>query len=211
MNRLFTLKTRLCLLAGLAVTMAAPSPSTAQESGATVWARSCGRCHRIQPPTKYDARHWEAIVGHMALNARLTTDEEDAVREFLMGAARSVALDDSSAEPTEVAQFAAVDLAVIAASIAPDGATLFQQQCIACHGDTGVGDGPAAIAYNPKPADLTDPAVAEKWTSEGLLELLTDGKGSMPSFKALLSQEELEALAEYVQSLSTRADSDPQR
>lgn len=95
------------LLGALVIT---PAATTAQESGADMWARACNRCHRMQPPTKYDARHWEAIMGHMALNARLTHAEEVAIRDFLVAAARAarptqsenqakVARGDGDAEP----------------------------------------------------------------------------------------------------------------
>lgn len=35
------------------------------------------------------------------------------------------------------------------------GAVMFHEYCSACHGVSGKGDGPAAGALNPKPADLT--------------------------------------------------------
>ncbi len=202
MNKLFTLKTTLTALAGLAVVLAAPEPASAQESGAEVWGRTCARCHRMQPPSKYDARHWEAIMGHMALNARLTSDEEDAVREFLMAAARRIASEQPSTEPSVVAEMAARDLAVVAASLQVDGKEVYDGQCAACHGKSGEGDGPAAMVFDPKPTDLTDADYMGTLTREALLKVLADGKGDMPGYSALLSQEELEALAEYVRSLS---------
>jgi mono/diheme cytochrome c family protein len=36
-----------------------------------------------------------------------------------------------------------------------DGHEMFTSYCAPCHGRTGKGDGPAAKALNPKPADLT--------------------------------------------------------
>ena len=38
---------------------------------------------------------------------------------------------------------------------ASDGAAMFKGWCGPCHGVSGKGDGPAAAALNPKPADLT--------------------------------------------------------
>ncbi len=42
---------------------------------------------------------------------------------------------------------------------APDGRVsgraLFDQYCVACHGKSGIGDGPAAAGLGKKPADLT--------------------------------------------------------
>ena len=37
----------------------------------------------------------------------------------------------------------------------PSGAALFSENCAACHGASGRGDGPAADGMNPPPADLT--------------------------------------------------------
>jgi mono/diheme cytochrome c family protein len=38
---------------------------------------------------------------------------------------------------------------------ASDGALMYQSYCAACHGKTGRGDGPAAVALETKPTDLT--------------------------------------------------------
>jgi mono/diheme cytochrome c family protein len=39
---------------------------------------------------------------------------------------------------------------------ASDGAGMFKAWCAPCHGVSGKGDGPAAPALNPKPANLTE-------------------------------------------------------
>ncbi|KAA3661885.1 MAG: hypothetical protein DWQ04_15040 [Chloroflexi bacterium] len=36
------------------------------------------------------------------------------------------------------------------------GQALFQTNCVACHGETGMGGGPAAETLEPKPASLAD-------------------------------------------------------
>jgi mono/diheme cytochrome c family protein len=201
MNKQSMLKTALAGTTVLVAVLAAPSPASAQESGAEIWGRSCGRCHRMQPPNKYDARHWEAIVGHMALTARLTADEEDAVREFLMGAARRVALESPGEGPVEVAQLASLDPRIVAALIAPQGDEIFRRQCVACHGSAGEGNGPAAVAFNPKPSDFTDAALMSELTDDQLLAALKEGKGAMPSFSAILNPEELQTVIEYLRTL----------
>lgn len=197
------LKTTLVALAASTIALAAPGSAAAQMSGADVWARECGRCHRIQPPTRFDARHWEAIVGHMALTARLTSDEEDAVLEFLMGAARRIAAAQPEKGPLEVARLASLDLAVALAGL-PDGRDVFIRQCVACHGESGKGDGPAAIAFDPKPANLTDSSRMGALTDDQLLEVLRNGKGPMPAFGKLLSDEDILAVLEYVRALSSK-------
>lgn len=177
------------------------SPAAAQESGADIWARTCGSCHRQQPPSKYDADSWRAIMGHMALNARLTSAEEAAVREFLMGAARPLAAEKSPMrEPVRVASN---DPAFWPSAVAePGGAELYRQNCQACHGSEGKGDGPAAAALTPRPTDLTDPQVMGKLSDDELFAILKDGKGAMPGFGKRLSDDEIRALVAYVRRLA---------
>ncbi|MCB9556438.1 MAG: c-type cytochrome [Deltaproteobacteria bacterium] len=40
-----------------------------------------------------------------------------------------------------------------------EGKKLFEQRCVTCHGAGGKGDGPGAVALNPKPRNYTD----KKW------------------------------------------------
>ncbi|MFQ5680046.1 MAG: c-type cytochrome [Gemmatimonadota bacterium] len=191
-------------LAALA-TLGGFAPAAGQESGAQVWGRACGRCHRAQPPNKYSADEWKAVVGHMALNARLTTAEEKAVREFLVGAARPIAVrvtPETSEGPRVTATEAG--MAVLDADAVKEeiGENLFKRQCVACHGAKGKGDGPAAAALTPRPTNLTDAKLMSKLTDEELAAIISGGKGSMPAFSKLLTSEQLDAVVRYVRSLS---------
>ncbi len=83
------------------------------------------------------------------------------------------------------------------------GKVLFQQNCVACHGAEGKGDGPAAVALTPKPRNFT---MAEGWKNgrspAQVFKTLANGipGGAMASF-ATLSIEERCALVHYVDSL----------
>src|ERR1035437_1689292 len=44
--------------------------------------------------------------------------------------------------------------------------TLYQRDCLACHGNMGQGNGPAAIVLERPPADLSMPMRSEEHTSE---------------------------------------------
>lgn len=198
-------KTAICGVASLTLIMAASS-GLAQESGAEIWARACGRCHRSQPPNKYDADSWRAIMGHMALNARLTSDEADAVTEFLVGAARRLTMADERSYPPEPTLLASNDNAFFPVAEEANGADIFAKQCAACHGKQGKGNGPAAAALTPRPPDLTDSAKMSELSDEGLLEIIAKGKGAMPRYEALLKQEELEAVTKFVRELSARKE-----
>jgi mono/diheme cytochrome c family protein len=76
--------------------------------------------------------------------------------------------------------------------------------CWTCHGELGLGDGPAGAALNPKPRNLQE---AEGWKNgkslEGIMKTLMEGLagGSMVSYKDSLTEEERMAVTEYVLSL----------
>ncbi len=176
------------------------APAAAQESGADVWARTCARCHRMQPPNKYDADSWRAIVGHMALNARLTSDEEEAVLEFLMGAARRLTMERPEDDPVRVASADPGFLPLTP----PSGQEIYTKYCVACHGATGEGDGPAAAALTPRPSDLTDPERMSQVSDEELLAIIAEGRGTMPGFSTQLSDEQISALLEFVRAMSEK-------
>ena len=67
------------------------------------------------------------------------------------------------------------------------GMVLFQQNCVACHGVKGGGDGPSAAGLNPRPRDLRDPEVVRGLSPLRAFSALTDGvRGTaMPSFSIL--------------------------
>lgn len=56
--------------------------------------------------------------------------------------------------------------------------------CVSCHGPLGKGNGPAAVALNPKPADWTSKKVQEEADGE-LFWKITNGRGPMPSWRHL--------------------------
>ena len=85
---------------------------------------------------------------------------------------------------------------------ATDGEELYRNYCAVCHGAEGRGDGPAASSFDPPPPDLTDAERMEQLTDERLLEVLSTGSGTMAGFESMLTPEELEAVAEYVRTLS---------
>lgn len=85
---------------------------------------------------------------------------------------------------------------------ATDGEELYRNYCALCHGAEGKGDGPAASGFDPPPPDLTDAEQMQQLTDERMLEVLSSGSGAMTGFGSMLTSEELEAVAEYVRTLS---------
>jgi mono/diheme cytochrome c family protein len=92
------------------------------------------------------------------------------------------------------------------------GAAVYARSCAACHGDTGLGDGPAGRALAHPPANLA-------WLSRMPVRLwdpfmywtIADGGAilhtAMPSFKASLSEKDSWAVIAYIQARLPRRKS----
>jgi mono/diheme cytochrome c family protein len=70
------------------------------------------------------------------------------------------------------------------------GETLYRRHCLACHGASGHGDGPAAAGLSPPPADL--PVHVPLHSDRQLFVWISDGLAStaMPAFRDKLTAEE---------------------
>ncbi len=82
------------------------------------------------------------------------------------------------------------------------GATVYASRCQLCHGPTGHGDGPAAASLNPHPRNHTDGSYMNGRTDAQLLEVIRNGKGPMPAWGTVLSDEEIKAVLKHVRSLA---------
>jgi mono/diheme cytochrome c family protein len=83
------------------------------------------------------------------------------------------------------------------------GKQIFSSSCVACHGMTGKGDGAAAAALDPKPADFTDDSHSRYYSDEGRLHIIKNGvQGTgMVGWSSSFSEEELMSVYLYVRSL----------
>jgi mono/diheme cytochrome c family protein len=89
------------------------------------------------------------------------------------------------------------------AELAARGKALFESNCIQCHGQLGLGDGPAAATMNPRPRNFSSP---DGWTNgyglPGIFKTLSEGvPGTSMSPFDYLSRKDRMALAHYVESL----------
>jgi len=81
------------------------------------------------------------------------------------------------------------------------GKTVYNAQCLSCHGKAGKGDGPAAKDINPKPHDLGDAKVGAQ--SDGaLFWKLTEGRKPMPSFEKLTTEDERWHVINYLRTFA---------
>jgi mono/diheme cytochrome c family protein len=83
------------------------------------------------------------------------------------------------------------------------GKKLYEDRCADCHGLKGRGDGPASIDLDPKPGDLSKPALREQ--PDGVLFWkISEGKKPMPPYKTKLTEEQRWQLINYLRTLGPK-------
>lgn len=86
---------------------------------------------------------------------------------------------------------------------ATPGQLVYQQNCQACHGEKGLGDGPGAAALPVKPFDLTTHFFQHDEAYH--FQTILNGRGYMPSFGPRLSQDQIIDVVAYVRLLAQQA------
>ena len=98
----------------------------------------------------------------------------------------------------------AVDAAFELKGDAAKGETHYKTLCISCHGEKGVGNGPAGAAMNPKPGNFTDPANAERITPEWVYKMVKNGGAAngksamMVAWSGALKDQQIRDVSAYV-------------
>lgn len=80
------------------------------------------------------------------------------------------------------------------------GQKLYKQQCAACHGDKGKGDGAASAALSKPPANHTSAAV-QKLSDGALFWMITNGNNPMPTYKSMTETQRWQ-LVNYIRTLA---------
>ena len=93
-----------------------------------------------------------------------------------------------------------------ASAPADRGRAIYKANCVACHGESGKGDGPGAGALKPPPRDHTDRAYMSKLSDQEIGDIIKmggaiKGKPLMPSHPQI-GGADLASLVGYVRSLS---------
>ena len=89
------------------------------------------------------------------------------------------------------------------------GQAIYKSNCVACHGETGKGDGPGAGVFKPPPRDHTDRAYMSTLTDKDIGDIIKmggaiKGKPLMPS-NPQINGDDLAALVAFVRTLSEPA------
>ena len=89
-----------------------------------------------------------------------------------------------------------------AASVA-SGKKLYKNNCAVCHGNKGKGDGMAGGSLNPRPANFWKEAF-QKQTDGAIYWKTTQGKGSMPKYKASLTDNQRWDIVNYMRTFKSK-------
>jgi mono/diheme cytochrome c family protein len=81
------------------------------------------------------------------------------------------------------------------------GHKIYCDNCLACHGAGGKGDGPDASSCEPEPEDLTNPDIPAQTDGE-LFWKISQGSKPMPSYCELLSEKERWTVIDYVRTFA---------
>lgn len=81
------------------------------------------------------------------------------------------------------------------------GADMFMLYCKPCHGEEGYGDGGMGATFEIPPADFHSKGVKDQ-KNGALFWKMTTGRGNMPSFKEVLTNEQRWQLVAFIRVLS---------
>ncbi len=99
---------------------------------------------------------------------------------------------------------------VSGAGDAAKGKAKYQELCVACHGATGKGDGPAAAGLSVKPRNHTDAAYMGKLKDQQIFDTIKKGGQGvgksplMPPWGGQLTDEQIRDMVAYIRTLGRK-------
>lgn len=82
---------------------------------------------------------------------------------------------------------------------AADARTIFNRQCVSCHGRDGRGRTRRGRQTHAR--DMTDVSWQDDVTDERLFNSISNGRGKMPAFRKKISENNIDALVAYVRRM----------
>lgn len=141
------------------------------------------------PSVTYEIDGEQYLSIYAAGNALAGTKHGDKVYTFKLGGQLAEGqVINAGKEPTKIP--ASTTESSVAADV-DKGLAIYTANCLACHGDQGANGHNGPNLQTSKFAD----------EHENVVDRITNGGTSMPSFKDTLSQEEIEAVAKYVSEI----------
>jgi len=145
---------------------------------------------------RFTAEH--LLRGFIAVLLSTGSPARSAQNEYQNQAHSGLALWEAPARAAQRSNPVPADEASIAR-----GKELYLQECAACHGFTGKGDGAKVTELNVAPADLSRPALRDQ--SDGaLFWKISEGKVPMLSFRLRFSEKERWSIVNYVRTLASQ-------
>ena len=135
---------------------------------------------------EHEGANWENIAAKQVIAAGI--DSGDHGEE---GEEHAEEGEEAEAEPEQVV-------------VAFDAATAYTQTCQTCHGASGAGDGPGAVALDPKPAAFSDVEFWETRTDADLITVIRQGGAAvgrsvlMPPWGTLYDDEQAQQIVDYL-------------
>jgi cytochrome c2 len=65
-----------------------PAPVNNIEEGEKLFAANCVKCHALKDPKNFTAEEWKEIVPRMAVKAKIDTDTENKILEYVLANAK---------------------------------------------------------------------------------------------------------------------------
>jgi len=196
-------------LVGLVVTgvQAAPPTQSPEQKpsaarGEAVWAERCAACHGLSGRGDGPTAQSEQMADHPPADftdraaarrrtlAEMFTVTKEGRMDRLMPPWGGQLTDDQIWDVVAYAQTFATSPEEIAA-----GETIYQANCRECHAADGTGAVPGA-------PDFTDPAAMAAKSPQALFDVISQGRGDMPSFADRLSEEERWQVVDYLRTFS---------
>ena len=183
-----------------------PSQPPSARNGQAIYQESCAPCHGVSGggdgATASQLPNGAAVLADPMLARRATPDGWfDVVKNGRMDRFMPPWKNRLSDEQIWDAVAYALTLSTSEGEIAR-GQAIWGENCAACHGDSGAGDGPEAIANNWQITDLSDPALSAGQSLDAWHDVTVAGRGDMPAFQDKLSEADIWAALDYARTFS---------